>query len=176
MIKINIEANTPEELLDQLGKLAGRLQAPGVYATVSTVEVKPGTNLYSPFPEAQVTPPGYLQPQDWPPQDTPFDGQPAPDPAPQKPVQASDPAPQADPQPVQQPAPEPPKPAGPTKDEVKVKAATWMKADKDPKVTKTRMAQLQAVLKQHNLASMANLTDADLPALIDDLKALGVEI
>lgn len=174
MIKLNIEANTPEELLDQLGKLAGRLQAPGVYATVSTVEVKPGTNLYSPYPEATVTQPGYLPTQqDWPPQDSPYQ---APDPEPQQPQETLQQPPLVEAPPVQQTLPEPSQPAGPTKDEVKVKAATWMRADKDPTVTKSRMAQLQGVLKKHGLASMADLTDASVPALIEDLKSLGVEI
>ncbi len=174
MIDIHITANTPEELLEQLGKLAGRLQAPGVYATVSTVEVKPGTNIYSPFPEAAITQPGYLPTQqDWPPQDSPYQ---APDPAPQQPQEIPQQPPLVEAPPAQQTAPEQPQQAGPTKDEVKVKAATWMRAGKDPAVTKSRMAQLQGALKKHGLVSMADLTDASVPALIEDLKALGVEI
>lgn len=163
-----IEADTAEELADGIGYFAGRIQAPGVYATVSTIEVKPGSNLYSPYPDKvnppadmTVTAPGYIPPAA--PAETP---QPAPQPVQEALQPVSQPT-TPPPQPVQPAAPQ-----GPAKEDVMKAAAAWMRSEDTP----NRMKWLQSVMDSNGVASMADITDAQLPAVLTALREKGVAI
>lgn len=177
MIRLNIEASTAQELLHDLGCLATLMQAPGVYATVSTVEVKPGDHVYAPYPERRnPDPPVQEDPYGNPPAAQPV-AESAPQPvaaAPQTPQNAPQPSPQVDTPPAPQAAPaatQPQQPAVPSKDQVKKVAAAWMSADSD-----TRMPQLQSIMAKNGTSSLAAINDEQLPGLVADMRALGVPI